>query len=77
MWWKIKYIVWKGAFVAIVKEGWSQDKRTKEKRRKENEEYEGMRSDQVGVTMTWPSREDAYTTDRRIVQAVALADSPS
>ena len=35
------------------------------------------RSDQVGVTMTWPSREDARTVDRRTLQAVVLADSPS
>ena len=31
----------------------------------------------MGVTMSKPSREDAHTMDRRILQAVALADSPS
>ena len=31
----------------------------------------------VGVTMTYPSGEDAHTTDRRTLQAIALDDSPS
>ena len=31
----------------------------------------------MGVTRTWPSREDARTADTRTLQAVALADSPS
>ena len=52
------------------------------KRKKEEEDggtggEGGSRSDQVGVTMAWPSQEDAHTSDGRILQAVALADSPS
>ena len=34
-------------------------------------------SDQVGVTMTLPSREYVHTTDRRTLHGVALDDSPS
>ena len=37
----------------------------------------GNGSDQVGVTMPWPSRHDAHTTDRRTLQAGTLAGSPS
>ena len=45
-----------------------------------NTSREEGRSDQVGVTMTWTSREDAHTTDKGILElytAVTLVDSPS
>ena len=37
----------------------------------------GGRAIMVGATTTWPSREDENTTDKRTLQAVVLADSPS
>ena len=48
----------------LWKEVWYQNKRNKWEKEKE----EWRRCDQVGVTMTWPSQEDAHTTDRRTLQ---------
>ena len=41
---------------------------SKEEKKREKEAGRGVQSERVGVTKTWPSREDAHTTDRRTLQ---------